>query len=361
MISPTTRTKRFSAIVGAGAWLFLSNAASGQSLSIRDDYFTVDGIGRFLVFVSYFDGLSRPSSVLSSDLQWLKSQGIDGVRVWPNASIPRLMTADGRLNADALANLKSFTDRAAAVGMIVDVTFHREGVCNPPSACGFTVAAYDQAIVTTASELRERKNLLFDLQNEWNVHGGGITITELRRIRTAVNAAAPSLIVTASTSGDSVTDAAVNAFDVLSYHGPRDAQGRWADNTDDLVDSLRDELARTPRRLAPVYLQEPNRFRIAEDTFSVFDSVPDHYWTSVQNAKRAGAAAWTFHTGAGFNLSSSTAFSALLQDGEREVLRGLAAALAAQPAWGVGRPSRPRGFGFRRYVALDHSRESAFT
>jgi len=155
-----------------------------------------------------------------------------------------------------------------------------------------------------------------------------------------------------------VSEAAVNAFDVLSYHGPRDAHGSWAETTDDLVDSLRDELALTPRGVVPVYLQEPNRFRIAEDTFSGFDNVPNHYWTSVQNAKRAGAAAWTFHTGASFNLSSTTAFSALLQDGERTVLGGLAAALATQPGWGVGRPRRPRGVEIRRDVAHDHSRRS---
>jgi len=349
MISPTNRATRFSAFVAAGALLILSNVASGQSLAIRDDSFTIDGIRRFLVFVSYFDGASRPSSVLSSDLQWLKSQGVDGVRVWPNASSPRLMTADGRLNTDALSNLKSLVDRAAASGMIVDLTFHREGVCNPPSTCGFTVAAYERAIAATATELRDRRNVLFDLQNEWNAHGNGITLTDLRRIRTAVNAAAPSLIVTASTSGDDVADAARNAFDVLSYHGPRDEDGAWAENTDELVASLRDQFGITPRRITPVYLQEPNRFRIPEDTFSYYDEVPDHYWRSLQNAKRAGAAAWTFHTGACFNLSSSTAFSALLQEGEREVLRGLAAALAAQPVWGVEKPRRPDGLEIRRH------------
>jgi Cellulase (glycosyl hydrolase family 5) len=355
MISPSSCKRRFSAIVGTGALLLLTSTAMGQTLLIGGDYFAIDGIGRFLVFVSYFDGLRRPSSVLSSDLGWLKSKRIDGVRVWPNASSPQLMTADGRLHPGALSNLKSFIDRAAAAGMIVDLTFHREGVCNPPGACGFTIAEYEQAIAATASELRDRKNVLFDLQNEWNVHGDGITMTDLRRIRAAVSAAAPSLIVTASTSNDSVADAAVNAFDVLSYHGPRDEHGSWADTTDDLLASLRAQLALTPRRLAPVYLQEPNRFRIANDTFSGYDSVPAHYWTAVQNAKMAGAAAWTFHTGACFDLSSSTAFSALLQDGELAVIQGLAAALAAQPEWGVELPRPPGGIRIVRDVALANS------
>ena len=354
MISPSSCKRRLSAIVGAGAVLLFAGPAMGQTLSIGTDYFAIDGIGRFLVLVSYFDGLRRPASVLPSDLGWLKSKRIDGVRVWPNASSPHLMTADGRLHPGALSNLTSFVDRAAAAGMIVDLTFHREGVCDPPSACGFTIAEYEQAIVATASELRDRKNVLFDLQNEWNVHGNGITMTDLRRIRTAVRAAAPSLIVTTSSSGDSVADAAVNAFDVLSYHGPRDEHGSWADTTDDLLASLRAQLALTPRGRAPVYFQEPNRFRIASDTFSGYDNVPAHYWTAVQNAKKAGAAGWTFHTGACFDLSSSTPFSDLLQAGERVVLEGLAAAVAAQPEWDVELPRPPRGIRIVRSVTLAH-------
>ena len=53
MISPTTCTTRFSAFVAAGALLILSNVASGQSLAIRDDYFTVDGIKRCAEALEY--------------------------------------------------------------------------------------------------------------------------------------------------------------------------------------------------------------------------------------------------------------------------------------------------------------------
>ena len=312
--------------------LLASAEVVGGTLSIDSNRFAIDGVSRFVVFVSYFDGVRRPAATLATDLDWLKSRGVLGVRVWPNSSEPRLMDAEGGLNATVLSKLKSLIDAAAARGMVVDVTFNREGVCVPPSSCGFTAAEYTLAIATVAHELDGRRNILFDLQNEWNVHGG-LSRADLQGIRAAVRIQNPLLVVTASTSGDSVVEAAANAFDVLAYHGPRDSSGRWAETTDDLVHSLRTQLALTPGRVGLVYLQEPNRFPVAGDMATGFDSDPDHYWTAVTNAKLAGAAAWTFHTGASFNLSSQTAFSELLTPEERNVLHGLLTHLPSPVAW----------------------------
>jgi hypothetical protein len=141
--------------------------------------------------------------------------------------------------------------------------------------------------------------------------------------------------VTASTSGNSHPEAAVNAFDVLAYHGHRDGAGKWAAETDKVVAGLRAQLALTPRQVAPIYLQEPNRFSYPFDTLNYYDNTAAHYWTSAQNAKRAGAAGWTFHTAASFGLSSSTPLPELLLPGEREVLESLAARLAEQSIWGI--------------------------
>src|SRR5262245_18083150 len=110
------------------------------------------------------------------------------------------MDAGGRLDPQQVASLHALIDAAAARGMVVDVSFHREGVCDPPSVCGFTVGAFGQGVGAVASELSRHRNVLVDLQNEWDVHGNGITLTDLMGIRGAVQAVNPDLVVTASTT-----------------------------------------------------------------------------------------------------------------------------------------------------------------
>jgi hypothetical protein len=308
-------------------------SSMAQTLASGGDHFSVNGVRQFIVFASYFHGLERPAETLAVDLSWLKSKGVMGVRVWPNATNPRLMSSNGQLDVIGLQRLTSIIDEAARRGMIVDITFTRESVPLLPNDPAFTIAEYLQAIVSTARELRDRRNILFDLQNEWN--NQAITIADLNAIKSAVKSQHPALLVTASTSGNGYREAAVNAFDVLAYHGSRDDAGRWADETDDLVAGLRAQLTGTPRKVAPIYLQEPNRFRYPVDSLNYYDTSTAHYWTSAQNAKLAGAAAWTFHTAASFGLSSATPLSELLLPGERDVLESLAAKLAEQSIWGI--------------------------
>ena len=65
------------------AWTFSS--AAGQTtatLSIQGDHFALNGQAKFLVLAGYFDGLDAGN--VGADLDYLKSKGIDGVRVFPN-------------------------------------------------------------------------------------------------------------------------------------------------------------------------------------------------------------------------------------------------------------------------------------
>jgi hypothetical protein len=340
----TPNTLRCRLIVAFGCLCIFGQPGSStaQVLASSGDHFTVNGVGQFIVFASYFHGLERPAETLSVDLSWLKSKGVMGVRVWPNATNPRLMSSNGQLDITALQRLTSIIAEAARRGMIVDITFTRESVPLLPNDPAFTIAEYQQAITSTATALRDWRNILLDLQNEWN--NQAITIADLNAVKSAVRSQHPALLVTASTSGNSYREAAVHAFDVLAYHGSRDDAGRWADETDELVAGLRAQLAGTPRKVAPIYLQEPNRFRYVIDSLNYYDNTTAHYWTSAQNAKLAGAAGWTFHTAASFALSGSTPLSELLLPGERNVLESLAAKLAEQSTWGIqtGRAAGPR-------------------
>ncbi len=220
-------------------------AAAGPAFGAQGSRFLVDGEPRFLLFVSYFDGLQRPADVRPADLAWLKARGVDGVRVWPNWSPPRLMDADGRVSGSRMRDLSAFVDAAARAGLIVDVTFNREGVCASRQPCELTIPEYRDAITSVVGALQPHTNVLFDLQNEWNTYGEGITIEALTAIRDAVGAVDPSAIVTASTDSHyGEARAAAHAFDVLAFHNPRDAGGAWAHGSADLVKRLRGHLER---------------------------------------------------------------------------------------------------------------------
>ena len=140
-----------------------------------------------------------------------------GVRVWPSATNPRLMSSNGQLDVIGLQRLTSIIAQAARRGMIVDITFTREIGASRQMTAPSPSRSAQQAIALTASALRDRRNILFDLQNEWN--NQAITIADLNAIKSAVTSQHPALLVTASTSGNSYREAAVNAFDVLAYHG----------------------------------------------------------------------------------------------------------------------------------------------
>ena len=73
----------------------------------------VDEVSRFLVFLSYFDGIQRPAAVLNADLDYLSKQGIDGIRVLPNWKA-QLFGTDGTVHRAALEKLVGAGDRGGS-------------------------------------------------------------------------------------------------------------------------------------------------------------------------------------------------------------------------------------------------------
>lgn len=211
------------------------------TLTSRGDYFAVNGVGRFIVFTSYFDGLNRPTPTLRADLEWLRARGIGGIRVWPNSPPTSIMNADGHLDPAVVSRLLTLVDEAAARGMVVDLTFHREAVECPSSDCTFTTEEFSDAIVAVAHALIRRRNVLFDLQNEWNVHRQGMRLRDFRALRDRVRTVNTAIPITASvTFGYGEARAAEDALDVLAFHEGRDIYGSWAYDTDRLLGRLRE-------------------------------------------------------------------------------------------------------------------------
>ena len=160
----------------------------------------------------------------------------------------------------------------------------------------------------------------------------------------------PNATCTRSAERMSAFVASVIAFqlDAVAYHDGRDSSSTepptaWAVRTSEVVSGLRRLLSEPHSPLRPVYLQEPTRFSADGETRPDSDSRHGSYGRAAALAKAAGAAAWTFHTPAGFALDSPTPLEAkdgaagLLQEGERSVLDSLRAQVDSV-AWGISYP-----------------------
>src|SRR5262249_6519081 len=136
--------------------------AEAQRLGIDGQRFTVDGSPRFLTFISYFGAMGAQD--VAADLEFLRSSGFDGVRIWPNSPEgPQLMRGDGQLDPANLSRLTTILDLARDRRMIVDVTFTAEHIS------GLSAGAYREAIVRAIEALRPYANLLIDIENERNL------------------------------------------------------------------------------------------------------------------------------------------------------------------------------------------------
>jgi len=278
----------------------LARDASAQRLTIAGDRFAVDGSPRFLTFISYFGAMGAAD--VAADLQFVKDAGFDGVRIWPNSPEgPPLMRGDGRLDAAGLSRLLEILDRARERRLIVDVSFTAEHIS------GLTAAAYRTAIGSATSALLPYRNLLIDIENERNLYGPfgrPLAASDVAAIASSIRAIDPERIVTASNSQDLPAGAAAQftsdtGLDVTAYHDPRIGSWYVAAQIQSIVGALK-------RNGRPVYLQEPTRFPNPSTDRA------DYFKQAHANAKRAGAAAWCFHTDLGFNLRGTT-FRARLQ------------------------------------------------
>ena len=114
-------------LAGLACALLAASPARAQKLSIQGDRFAIDGVPRFLTFMTMFGAMGAPDIV--ADLQTVRNLGFDGVRIWPNLDTgPQLMTSDGSLKPDELARLRLILDEARKLRLIVDVSFTYEHV-----------------------------------------------------------------------------------------------------------------------------------------------------------------------------------------------------------------------------------------
>lgn len=321
--------------------------AAPPALGITGTQFTVNGAPRFLVLVSYFDALRASDQVLDGDFTWLRAHGIDGVRIFPNwwrcvevrkcgghPGDDTLMEAPtGRLRPAVLARLRAVLAKAGEHGLVVDLSFARETVRSPQGA-GLPAAAYAEALTAAVDALGPTPHVMFDLQNEIyqnrffarDAAADAPQVAALARrigagrriVFVSTNAEEAERYTFCGTAGACPPGAA--PLDVIAVHDAREAN--WHDRTPAVV---RDLLAIGARRgPRPVYLQEPQAWQD--------ERAPDRlerFLDAVARAKRAGAAAWTFHTRSGFILREGRSMPAQMDTGERRFVEQVRARVDA--------------------------------
>lgn len=381
----TNRLKRFTFCAVVAALCLPSVRAAAQSIAVEGDHFVVDrndGAGpraKFLVFVSYFDGLR--ASDLGGDLDYIaNTMRFDGIRVLVNwqrrdsdfcadetNSPDRLLDLSGNVQGDpgstgqaATGPLKKLIDLIAAARarkLVVDVTFTRDTYATGSNPAEIGMNDYIRGVTRVATLLRDYRNVIFDLQNEVAAKTP-FSKEDVRRLRDSILANADpaqgdaARIVVVSTGGDYAQ--------VISYNGPRpngvetsaiayhdNRAAGWEGRVGDVVAGLRPSGK-------PTYLQEPQAWnsglRICGKDEGLgsnqqeADGTAQHFRDAVSNARLAGAAAWTFHTRQGFKLDGSASLrSRILQSSnatEKDMLEGTTAepslsTRAATGIWGI--------------------------
>ena len=277
--------------------------AATTVLGISGNRFTVNGQAKFLVLSGYWDGLDAPDP--SGDLAYLDSKGFDGIRIFPNlwdycagcgteftpGNNP-VINPDGSINQSRLNQLISIIDTADNLGMIVDVTFARETIAgNCTASAGnpvICISEFKNGVISVINSLRNKTNVFFDLSNEHNhpaIDVSGADISDLKnRIRSTVGS---NIILTVS-SGTPDSSVAINNAQTF---GMNMVNVHWASGTTELNTSL------YPGSIIsslPTYVGEPY------NTHSMPGYTSSQLINGVVEAKKAGIAAWLFHSDATF-------------------------------------------------------------
>ncbi len=292
-------------------------------------YFDFFGQRKFLVFVSYFDGIR--AKYLEQDLNYLKSKGVDGIRLYLNFSYPPnrpwkfLFRSDGSLDVQRLGMLGHILRLANEREMVVDISSSRrlDGVDGRPNGWQMAPGVYAHAWRLLSIELKKWgfQNFLIDEDNEgncpWANRSATLTIPEAIVIREVIQANLPTVPITASAACNISPEAAAvmtkaEGMSFIGYHDPR-VRG-WAEATEGLA--LRCKRAVGSDKIK-VCFQEPNGIGKAGSVQSAND-----FWVALNGARKAKVASWTLHTSAGFSLRKRSFFSQL-HPVENEFLNGL--------------------------------------
>lgn len=284
----------------------VSTCVPAITLDIHGTSFLVNQKPTFLLGASYYSGLGASDNFVNSDLRELKNRGFNWIRVWATWSAfgnnVSAVDAEGNAREPYLSKLKrlcekadqSFTSFKDMLEMIVDVTLSRgNGIVGSGSLPSFE--AHLNAVTVLTQELKQFRNIYFDIGNERNIHDRRhVTFEELHELRNRIKELDAKRLVTASHAGDISKEEmreylTVVQVDFICPHRPRNAESphQTAKKTQDYLHIMQ-ELG----RLVPVHYQEPFR-----RGFGSWQPETQDFLTDLMNARRGGAAGWCLHNG----------------------------------------------------------------
>lgn len=289
--------------------LFLFAALPLNAITIKDGQFIQDGKPEFLLGLSYFDGLSASPKILQSDLNYFGERGFNALRVWANwyaefqPHTAGLLEPEGAVNPEMMNRLQRMIVAANKKGFVIKLTFSRHPMEEVP------FSNYKNGILSVVKAIKDAQNVLLDLQNETDHCGkkgdpdclGHLSLAQVLELRNAIKDIDPNRIVTASWGGGDAQDyksfLEQTKVDFIATHGPP-RKPDWAEKT-----AVELKLARSQLNSdIPILFDEPSRCDKGVDCKD--PSAAQQFLMAAQNAKRAGAAGWFFHTAAGFRLNN---------------------------------------------------------
>jgi len=278
--------------------IFVSTCVPTITLDIQGTSFLVDKEPTFLLGASYYGGLGASDDFVNQDLLELKEHGFNWIRVWATWSAfennVSAVDAEGKAREPYLSKLKSLCEKANQLGMIVDVTLSRgNGIAGSGSLP--SQKAHLNAVTILTKELKQSRNIYFDIANERNIRDRRhVTFEELRSLRNRIKELDAERLVTASHAGDIPTEElrdylTVVEVDFISPHRPRNAKSPYqtADKTQEYLRNIQ-ELG----RVVPVHYQEPFR-----RGFGSWQPEAQDFLVDLKNAKQGRAAGWCLHNG----------------------------------------------------------------
>jgi hypothetical protein len=281
-------------------------------IGIAGDKFTINGQPTFLLGISYFDAVHWRLS----DLDRLAELNFNLIRIFLDWQNRGFFDDEGNLakSEELLALVRAANDR----GIVVDVTI-----------TGYSEVPRDKAVQAAVRTLRNEPNVIFDLQNEYNLgREAALSPSEIRQLYFIAKAENARAIVFASNyaawmrgntlNPGRLTQEVKTGVDLVAPHFTRNP--RWYSDTGTRVAQTKEHL-RSLNRNIPVYLQEEHR-----NGWRGGDFTKEQFLQAAQEAKAHGAAAWVFHTNAGFSLIDQE-FFAELDATERQVIQKLGAAI----------------------------------
>jgi hypothetical protein len=309
------------------------DAGERTILGIKGTQFTVNGQSMFLLGASYYGGLGAPESFVRKDLNDLKRDGFNWIRVWANWGVSEnnvsAFDADGNAREPFLARLQWLVAECDQRGMLVDVTLSRgDSGAGQPRLLG--LVAHRRAVETVVTALKSHRNWYLDLSNERNVGDKRYTsMNDLKDIRQLVRWLDPDLLVTASHGSDIEPEELTGylktvGVDFIAPHRPRDkgSPGQTESTTKDYLSRMR-----VLGRIVPVLYQEPFR-----RSYGNWQPMAEDFLTDAHGALVGGAAGWCFHNGSGgpkgddqprsFDLRAKRLFEQL-DEQEQKAVRGL--------------------------------------